>query len=122
MRVVICIVPLFQFHKGTIRTIIRFVNYNGDYYFNSIKVRLELLLLSLFLLLLAYFNSIKVRLEQGSGNDSIGEHLFQFHKGTIRTLSPVGVVLEYNSFQFHKGTIRTMVNHLISILLLISIP
>ena len=33
--------------------------------------------------------------------------LFQFHKGTIRTLPPELFNLDILEFQFHKGTIRT---------------
>ena len=32
---------LFQFHKGTIRTLVRFGYYEGACNFNSIKVQLE---------------------------------------------------------------------------------
>ena len=76
---------IFQFHKGTIRTFkfsqagLRLRN------FNSIKVRLELLLHILPIILLRYFNSIKVRLEQESKVNRSLAVLFQFHKGTIRT-------------------------------------
>ena len=37
-----------------------------------------------------------------------GELTFQFHKGTIRTLSRYSGVKNSLSFQFHKGTIRTL--------------
>ena len=53
----------FQFHKGTIRTLLELHNLFKVPHFNSIKVRLELLVV----LLLTRFA------------------LFQFHKGTIRT-------------------------------------
>ena len=56
------------------------------------------------------FNSIKVQLEHEMSRYYTDFMLFQFHKGTIRTLfprcnNPVPVV-----FQFHKGTIRTSVS------------
>ena len=35
------------------------------------------------------------------------KHVFQFHKGTIRTLSLEKLLLIMVVFQFHKGTIRT---------------
>ena len=56
--------PLFQFHKGAIRTFGLPDSPIAHYYFNSIKVRLEqgLILSRLFYML-----------------------LFQFHKGAIRT-------------------------------------
>ena len=55
--------------------------------FNSIKVRLELNIEKDFDKWVNHFNSIKVRLEQ---SDSFVlqwyQRLFQFHKGTIRTV------------------------------------
>ena len=56
-----------------------------------------------------YFNSIKVRLELTQRVlKRCVRCSFQFHKGTIRTVSPiVGAGLSL-LFQFHKGTIRTM--------------
>ena len=62
VRVVLC--PLFQFHKGTIRT-----EYFRVHYRHSSK--------------------------------------FQFHKGTIRTVIVLVLVVCTMIFQFHKGTIRT---------------
>ena len=54
-----------------------------------------------------HFNSIKVQLELAPAIIAgAGSMLFQFHKGTIRTLLPC-FVQELNPFQFHKGTIRT---------------
>ncbi len=53
----------FQFHKGTIRTKVQFVN-SGE---------------------IRDFNSIKVRLELVCRPDIVKNILFQFHKGTIRT-------------------------------------
>ena len=56
--------------------------------FNSIKVRLERNKLLLPLNIVLNFNSIKVRLEPHSLNAAKGSiPIFQFHKGTIRTLS-----------------------------------
>ena len=62
---------------------------------------------NLLFLLLNDFNSIKVRLELIISDTTRLIHGFQFHKGAIRTLSrgfykAVGV-----TFQFHKGAIRT---------------
>ena len=56
------------------------------WYFNSIKVRLELLLQRDGRQLNNYFNSIKVRLEHTSRDSQGCILVFQFHKGTIRTL------------------------------------
>ena len=76
-----------------------------------------------------YFNSIKVRLEHYVLTARLLASLFQFHKGTIRTIHlPQATLIlpDFNSikvrleqvqpymasekstqFQFHKGTIRT---------------
>ena len=56
---------------------------------------------------MSYFNSIKVRLKLKLGTGIVGDVIFQFHKGTIKT-----VVAETQDsfglrFQFHKGTIKT---------------
>ena len=82
----------------------------------------------MLLVQLWYFNSIKVRLELQGSSDHLQLKKFQFHKGTIRTdyLTPssdmdfnfnsIKVRLELKQpaayypirlFQFHKGTIRT---------------
>ena len=53
----------FQFHKGTIRTVLTVECENGYDHFNSIKVRLEL----------------------ASAVSPETVNTFQFHKGTIRT-------------------------------------
>ena len=76
----------FQFHKGTIRT--------------------SMLLHSDFYLL--YFNSIKVRLELNIISRKKSSRKFQFHKGTIRTISLFCLFPWWLPFQFHKGTIRTV--------------
>ena len=62
----------------------------------------------------ANFNSIKVRLERKQDyKDQIEKHLFQFHKGTIRTGNLDGLHLRPQRFQFHKGTIRTDISYLL---------
>ena len=121
---------IFQFHKGTIRTgeePSRLIELNN---FNSIKVRLEPTSFSCEAREAYNFNSIKVRLEHGGGNHCFGRLLFQFHKGTIRTLLEIADAaqmpfyfnsikvrlellekqegIEIEEFQFHKGTIRTI--------------
>ena len=78
------------------------------YHFNSIKVQLERIVGRIQMFLFVNFNSIKVQLEHEMSRYYTDFMLFQFHKGTIRTLfprcnNPVPVV-----FQFHKGTIRTL--------------
>ena len=78
----------FQFHKGTIRTIL--INWVFIKYLN--------------------FNSIKVRLERCIRRIcELIAKLFQFHKGTIRTYLLATSIGATQQFQFHKGTIRTVV-------------
>ena len=57
-------VDVFQFHKGTIRTLEAVKQYPTSSYFNSIKVRLE--------------QDVMDEFRQPPSS-------FQFHKGTIRT-------------------------------------
>ena len=76
--------------------------------FNSIKVRLEQFLIWWGGHRKRNFNSIKVRLEPISQQINLRNCLFQFHKGTIRTLDQLYFELSENQFQFHKGTIRTL--------------
>ena len=56
------------------------------------------------------FNSIKVRLKlHGPHHNIINILIFQFHKGTIKTVS-ANIPEELKDlviFQFHKGTIKT---------------
>ena len=75
----------FQFHKGTIRTRHSDKSIIYNLHFNSIKVRLELIVLKKEGMLLDDFNSIKVRLERSTFIITASSTRFQFHKGTIRT-------------------------------------
>ena len=97
----------FQFHKGTIRTILFQVFSLAFQDFNSIKVQLEPGNLFVFLFILLHFNSIKVQLELSTVWCCNSSPIFQFHKGTIRTYRCVPVLDYAHVFQFHKGTIRT---------------
>ena len=76
----------FQFHKGTIRTVVTDKTILTNLHFNSIKVQLEL-------------QGFRVVFDNS---------VFQFHKGTIRTNRRNRNALIQISFQFHKGTIRTL--------------
>ena len=60
---------MFQFHKGTIRTLI---------------------FLKIFVVIIC-FNSIKVQLERLRACLADSKSRFQFHKGTIRTVRPSGM-------------------------------
>ena len=77
----------------------------GD--FNSIKVRLELIIFQLIKYDVRHFNSIKVRLEHKTSDDD------QLYVGNFNSIK---VRLEHSEFktsydrykfQFHKGAIRT---------------
>ena len=100
---------IFQFHKGTIRTVTE-LGETLDFVrnFNSIKVRLEHRNLFPLLQSFCHFNSIKVRLEHTRAANTILNPIFQFHKGTIRTYTRFVNTLLSPLFQFHKGTIRTL--------------
>ena len=54
-----------------------------------------------------YFNSIKVRLKLKSINTFLLQSIFQFHKGTIKTVETRLYIITFCLFQFHKGTIKT---------------
>ena len=71
---------LFQFHKGTIRTLPKCSR----------------------LTIVVYFNSIKVRLERSGDSDEYIVREFQFHKGTIRTSLQMSFSLEYMNFNSIK--------------------
>ena len=114
---------LFQFHKGTIRT--DFCDFLLDLFsdFNSIKVQLELTFHTVICLRLRYFNSIKVQLEPcpwwkscdtQQNFNSIKVQLELKNYGCSVYVPPV--------FQFHKGTIRTITCKKIAGKKTISIP
>ena len=69
-------------------------------YFNSIKVQLEQFISKSGKVVKKYFNSIKVQLE----------------------LVALGILMLLRKFQFHKGTIRTISISLASVAHVISIP
>ena len=78
-------------------------------YFNSIKVRLELILQEIRVLPKLNFKSIKVRLELRYLRVTGINERFQFHKGAIRTWKEILIAILILLFQFHKGAIRTFV-------------
>ena len=74
----------------------------SHYYFNSIKVQLELASVGNNVSGNLHFNSIKVQLERIDqfGNDY--DYKFQFHKGTIRTFCfepSAEVISDFNSIK-----------------------
>ena len=76
----------FQFHKGTIRTLLSWFSFEVLclFQFHKGTIRTWKRLRSP-LLVCTYFNSIKVRLELFVVIINVRFKLFQFHKGTIRT-------------------------------------
>ena len=57
-----------------------------------------------------HFNSIKVQLRPIRHIAATGiATTFQFHKGTIKTLTVPQTGVGCSAFQFHKGTIKTAV-------------
>ena len=54
-----------------------------------------------------HFNSIKVRLKQDVQELTLRKPEFQFHKGTIETITMYHGIGKPHKFQFHKGTIET---------------
>ena len=103
--------------------------YNIHIYFNSIKVRLEHVILMWIFVAARFqfhkgairtpypsklrksyvnFNSIKVRLElRPERAKALTTPEFQFHKGAIRTKFSGSTHRSVPLFQFHKGAIRT---------------
>ena len=111
MKAQIICTLLFQFHKGTIRTVNVADSDAQNLNFNSIKVRLEhddkaasKLLASLF-----QFHKGTIRTTTRALTPSLPTS-FQFHKGTIRTRYAALGTFMLQQFQFHKGTIRTSLN------------
>ena len=94
---------LFQFHKGTIKTQVLLADPEEHHYFKSIKVRLKRTCDHFRIQFLGNFNSIKVRLKPSflDTNKSVSE--FQFHKGTIKTTTSLvttfSFVMYFNSIK-----------------------
>ena len=78
----------FQFHKGTIKTIVStdttFVNHSFQFHKGTIKTYQSKQRIAQH----SYFNSIKVRLKREDFFVPEFADLFQFHKGTIKTRTP----------------------------------
>ena len=97
----------FQFHKGTIKPVSFWIFLECfQWYFNSIKVRLNQPYLLRPSAADTNFNSIKVRLNPEAVEGIILVKLFQFHKGTIKPLWCQHHTAALHTFQFHKGTIK----------------
>ena len=102
-----CDILQFQFHKGSIKTSLAARRAAACACFNSIKVRLRPWSVVSGATTDTRFNSIKVRLRQRSCERDDSKDVFQFHKGSIKT---VGIEVHRSLpqlFQFHKGSIKT---------------
>ena len=101
---------LFQFHKGTIRT--NFVNVSGNhisvFQFHKGTIRTDFSVA--ICLVILYFNSIKVRLELVAFPLYTVEIAFQFHKGTIRTACLQ--CLRISEYHFNSIKVRLELSHL----------
>ena len=75
----------FQFHKGTIKTVLLVVLSLFLVHFNSIKVQLRLSVCKSIQIVKLDFNSIKVQLRHVCRKRFQSKSKFQFHKGTIKT-------------------------------------
>ena len=83
-------ISLFQFHKGTIKTLVAVFIDEEDLYFNSIKVQLRPIFF-----IFAY----------------VSPTTFQFHKGTIKTKVSLQVCLTL----FNFNSIKVQLRHLAAI-------
>ena len=112
----------FQFHKGTIKTKTLNNVFNWKSNFNSIKVRLKLLLILLPNQANVYFNSIKVRLKLH--HTLIPLDYIQYFNSIKVRLKPTLLHLHHLPlpFQFHKGTIKTSQTSHLVFPIYISIP
>ena len=70
--------------------------------FNSIKVQLEPDAIVIQHGGYRHFNSIKVQLELSEQKSYHSNRLFQFHKGTIRTLILISLFLKFQDFNSIK--------------------
>ena len=98
----------FQFHYGTIRSMILFLFAFTRTYFNSTMVRLEVSSASLAASSCSYFNSTMVRLEVSRFLLKSRPILFQFHYGTIR--SSFSCSEEEASLDFNSTMVRLEVS------------
>ena len=97
----------FQFHKGTIRTIIptEFFEIRSIFQFHKGTIRTRYLLT--YSCILPYFNSIKVQLELIILAVLCQSVEFQFHKGTIRT----DFRLQAKYLLHHFNSIKVQLEH-----------
>ena len=107
-----CLLQLFQFHKGTIKTVRSMRPGRSPRSFNSIKVRLRPVRLSGDGSTSLCFNSIKVRLRHFEFDHDL-KKCSSFNSIKVRLRPGVCPHLgNFCGFQFHKGTIKTHIDML----------
>ena len=112
----------FQFHYGTIKSVILHRFEVDPLYFNSTMVRLKESNFPFVGTDIEYFNSTMVRLK-GVPTPCVFLHAkFQFHYGTIKRMVDVHFAEFVTRFQFHYGTIKRGRSSAWRIHQLISIP
>ena len=82
-------VQLFQFHKGTIKTLYELCNQLTTALFQFHKGTIKTITHFFHILNYMNFNSIKVRLKHCLVVHNSISLIFQFHKGTIKTIDYV---------------------------------
>ena len=97
---------IFQFHKGTIKTVKGCIEIKCPAHFNSIKVRLKHEPCEYLYRRPSDFNSIKVRLKRIKPRSRHSAFLFQFHKGTIKTATFVCISFTVSDFNSIKVRLK----------------
>ena len=103
--------PVFQFHKGTIKTSCSYDTFNVREQFQFHKGTIKTLFVRKRFTPSVYFNSIKVQLKRTNRLKTKFIKLFQFHKGTIKTLPWVMLllmVMDFNSIKVQLKLSKTI--------------
>ena len=105
------VILLFYFNSIKVRLElhVRRLGLPPIHYFNSIKVRLELRSVRIAAAISPNFNSIKVRLEQEKEEVGDDYRIFQFHKGAIRTEGRT--ILDNSFLYFNSIKVRLELNY-----------
>ncbi len=97
----------FQFHCGAIKSLCFKTYYKNLHDFNSIVVRLKVVMQNPYPKDLENFNSIVVRLKASSHVLKSVPFKFQFHCGAIKSNSSHPCFNIPTKFQFHCGAIKS---------------
>ena len=97
---------LFQFHYGTIKSVLRFSSIRFvllfQFHYGTIKSQHQIEINRTF----QSFNSTMVRLKVSYSSIHYSFHMFQFHYGTIKRQKGAFTIRIPALFQFHYGTIK----------------